>query len=422
MSFQMTERRVLMVAYHFPPLAGSSGIQRTLRFTRDLPAFGWQPIILSAHERAYGRTDQSSLGEVPDGTPVFRAQAFDAARHFSIFGRYPGALTRPDRVVSWWAGGLLTGLKVIRDFRPDAIWSTYPIATAHLIASSLQRRTGLTWIADFRDPMAHDGYPPDPPTWRSFKKVEERVFGAASFATFTTPGALRLYQSRYSDSSTSLQLLENGFDEEAFSRAECGPLESLSAPTLLHSGIVYPEWRDPETLFAALAHLRARGHLLAREFRVRFRAPVNGEFVRQRARRHGVEDALEILPPLSYPEALREMLSASALLVLQSSGCNDQIPAKAYEYLRAGRPILALVDLDGDTANLLHDFPNARVAPLDDVDRATAALANLLTMLAGGKAAPIDKTRIACFDRREQARRLAELLDCSTQRSTVTQD
>ena len=81
-------RRLLMIAYHFPPLAGSSGIQRTLRFVRHLPAFGWQPLVLSAHPRAYERTSNDLTEDIPAGTVVRRAFALDTARHLSLGGRY----------------------------------------------------------------------------------------------------------------------------------------------------------------------------------------------------------------------------------------------------------------------------------------------------------------------------------------------
>ena len=75
-----------MVAYHFPPLAGSSGIQRTLRFVQHLPALGWQPLVLTASPNAYERTSDDLLAEVPAGTVVRRAFALDTARHLQIGG------------------------------------------------------------------------------------------------------------------------------------------------------------------------------------------------------------------------------------------------------------------------------------------------------------------------------------------------
>ena len=76
-----------MVAYHFPPLAGSSGIQRTLRFVQHLPSFGWQPLVLTADTRAYERTSPDLQEALPPGTVVERAFALDTARHLSIGGR-----------------------------------------------------------------------------------------------------------------------------------------------------------------------------------------------------------------------------------------------------------------------------------------------------------------------------------------------
>ena len=94
-------KRVLMIAYHFPPLAGSSGIQRTLRFVQHLPAFGWEPSVLTADPRAYERTSDDLDAEVPPEVPVVCAFALDTARHLSVAGRYPGFLARPDRWLTW---------------------------------------------------------------------------------------------------------------------------------------------------------------------------------------------------------------------------------------------------------------------------------------------------------------------------------
>ena len=114
---------VLMIAYHFPPLAGSSGIQRTLRFVQQLPTLGWQPLVLTTQLRAYERVSNDLLRDVPPQTPVRRAFALDAARHMSVGGRYVGATARPDRWASWQFDGVRQGLKLIKEFRPRAIWS-----------------------------------------------------------------------------------------------------------------------------------------------------------------------------------------------------------------------------------------------------------------------------------------------------------
>ena len=212
-------RRVLMVSFQFPPMAGSSGVQRALRFAQQLPALGWSPSVLTAHPRAHAHTGDDLLEEIPPELPVRRAFALDAARHLSIGGRYPGFLARPDRWHSWLLGAVPAGLRLIRQTRPDAIWSTYPIPTAHLVGYWLSRLSGLPWVADFRDPMAHDGYPADPVLWRSFAAVERKVFARAARCTFTTPGAARLYARRFPAAADRLRVIENGYSEAAFQQA-----------------------------------------------------------------------------------------------------------------------------------------------------------------------------------------------------------
>ena len=182
-------RKVLLIAFHFPPLAGSSGIQRTLRFVQHLPALGWQPLVLTASPRAYERTSDDLSADIPPGTVVRRAFALDTARHLSVGGRYVGAMARPDRWISWRFDAVRQGLALIRRHQPAAIWSTYPIATAHVIGAELQRRSGLPCIADFRDPMAQEGYPADALTWKQYNAIEGHALRTAAVSTFTTPGA-----------------------------------------------------------------------------------------------------------------------------------------------------------------------------------------------------------------------------------------
>lgn len=408
-------KRVLMIAYHFPPLAGSSGIQRTLRFVQHLPTFGWQPIVLSADPRAYERVSDDLTADIPPSTPVCRAFALDTARHLSLGGRYVGAWARPDRWVSWRFDAVRQGLRLIREHRPQAIWSTYPIATAHLIGAALARRSGLPWIADFRDPMAQDGYPADPRTWASFKRIEETAADSAALSVFSTAGALREYQRRYPHAAARMALLENGYDEGSFADVEHTPRrgEPLSpgALTLLHSGIVYPSERDPEPLFEAVRTLLASGRLAPQSLRLRFRAAVHDALLQRLAKQYGIEALVETLPSLPYREALEEMLRADALLVLQGNDCNDQVPAKVYEYLRAGRPVLCLADPPGDTAQVCSRAGLSDIAALEDSGAIAQALVAFLDKLAAGHAPRALPDVVAAASRRARCAQLALHLD-----------
>ncbi len=420
-------KRVLMVSFQFPPMAGSSGVQRALRFAQQLPAHGWSPSVLTAHPRVHEQTGDDLMAEVPSDLPVRRAFALDAARHLSVARRYPGMLARPDRWTSWLLGAIPSGLAMIRATRPSVIWSTYPIPSAHLIGYWLSRCSGLPWVADFRDPMAHDGYPADPVLWRSFAAVERRVFSRARRFTFTTPGAARLYAERFPAAADRLRVIENGYSEDAFQQAQAlvardgaidGPstsqrsTQAANAPlTLLHSGIVYPDWRSPVHVFRALSAAKAEGAIDASRLRVRFRAPSHADFVLALARTHQVDDLIEVLPPLPYAEALAEMLRADALLLLQSKDCNDQIPAKAYEYLRARRPILTLADPAGDTAQLMRRAGLPHQAALEDGEGVARVLRAFVSALQQGTAVRPDEAVIASASREARTEALARVLD-----------
>jgi glycosyltransferase involved in cell wall biosynthesis len=397
--------RVLMVAFHFPPQRGSSGIQRTLRFARYLPEFGWEPHVLTAHTHAYEQTDESA--EMLPTVAVHRAFAFDASRDFSVRGRYPSMLARPDRWVSWWLCAVPLGVALIRRLRPDVLWSTYPIATAHLIGHTLARLSGVPWVADFRDPMAQDGYPSDAGTWRAFKRIEADTVQRAAASVFTSPGAADEYRSRYPSHADRICVIENGYDHEMFENLR-GPATPRATPVLLHSGIVYPSERDPTALFRALRLLRDRGIASPGAFIIRFRGPVHDAFVRQLAASFGVADLIEIGAMLPYREALTEMLEADALLVLQAANCNQQIPAKVYEYLRAGRAVIGLADPVGDTAGVLRAAGIRHIAALENAEAIAETLKAFVEDLSAGRAAVPDQLYALQGSRRARTSQLAE--------------
>lgn len=406
-------RRVLLIAFHYPPMHGSSGLQRTYRFAQYLGEFGWQPAVLSIDPRAYPATSTSASDL--DDVDVCRAFGVDSARHLSLFGRYPGFIARPDRWVSWWLGGVFRGLQLIRSFRPDVLWSTYPIATAHLIGHTLARRSGLPWVADFRDPMAHDGYPEDAATWQSFLRVEQKVFSAATAATFTTAGAEAFYRQRYPATATQFHQIENGYDEDAFTAAESRLPAARAAEdgriVLLHSGIVYPQWRNPQMLFRAIRRLADEGHPAVQRLCVRFRSAAHDEFVAQLAREEKVSNFMEILPNVDYIQALTEMMMVEGLLLLQNAECNAQVPAKFYEYLRAGKPILALTDMQGDTAGLLRGHTGHQLADLASADDIKRALAAWLDALPEGGVRSVPAPSVVACSRRARTGQLAAVLN-----------
>lgn len=405
-------KRVLLIAFHYPPVSVSSGLQRTLSFSRYLPENGWLPAVLTAHPRSYLRTSDDQLGDVPSEVRVKRAFAIDSSRHLAFRGRYFGLLALPDQWVSWWLGAVVSGLGMIREFRPDVIWSTYPIATSHLIGLSLARLTGLPWVADFRDLMLEDDYPTEAKKRWLHRFIESHAMARCQRAVFVTPGALRQYRSRYqSVEAERFAVIPNGFDDEIVANLpEPAPVEE-DALTFVHAGIIYPDIRDPRFFFEAIARLRDKSAPGIAKMRVKLRGTSHDEAIGALVQEFSLQDVVSILPPVTYREALAEMRDSDALLVFQGSDCNDQIPAKVYEYLALERPIFALTDRAGDTAAFLAEVGVGTIAPLDDADRIEAELAGFLTMLEEGRAPVAPSAEIARHSRRARSAELAGVLD-----------
>lgn len=409
-------RTVLLIAFHFPPIHGSSGVQRTLRFASYLPRYGWRPIVLTITPSAYEKKSGGAGNELPDSVTVHRALGFDAARQLSIRGRYWRALALPDRWGTWRFAASRKALHLIRKERINAIWSTFPIASAHSIGLDVARRTDLPWIAEFRDPMWQGDYPHDPATNFVWKRMEHDIFDRANAVVVTTPGAADVYASRFPTyPAERLTVIQNGYDDDAFLRALASGGGAPRAPSgpavLLHSGIVYRSERDPTHLFAAIARLKKSGCLTASRFQLLLRASGDDVGFGRDVARLGIDDIVKVEPAIGYLAALREMLSVDGLLVLQASNCNAQIPAKLYEYLRAGRPIVALTDPVGDTARTLQAVGTGILARLDSVDDIEKALRQFIAEVRSGTwRRPLPGT-VAAFSRQAQTGQLARLLD-----------
>lgn len=405
---------VLMVGFHFPPCSLSSGHLRLLAFSRYLPEFGWNPIILSATGCAYEKMDPSSVSAIPAGIQVHRAFGLDTKRHLGIHGRYLSILARPDRWVSWWPAAVLSGLRLIRKHDVRAIWSTYPIMTAHCVAYSLSRLTGIPWIADFRDPVSSSVAGKDRATVENQLRWERRVISRAACSVFTTPGAARNCGKRYPAARQANQIatIPNGFDEADFNDLRCVAEAGSRLPLhFVHAGTLYPDGRNPLPFFKALANLKRSGAFKDRGIRVTLRASGAENLYAPMLEHQGLADVVTLAPFLPYKESLAEQAAADGLLLFQGREYDHQVPAKLYEYLRLGRPIFALVGEQGDTASVLDSVARSVSAPPDDEAAIATSFAKFVEYIRDGVFASMPVEDIGRFSRRHTAERLAELLD-----------
>lgn len=414
-------KKALLIGYHFPPLIGSSGLQRLLSNVRLLPDWGWDPVVLSVNERAYEDTSDGQLADIPSDIVVKRAFAVDTRKHLSLGGRYLKFMALPDPWVSWCLGGFFSGMNLVRKYRPKVLWTTYPIASAHLLGLLLCKLTGLPWVADFRDSMTEDHYPADKTKRKVYRWIEKQTVYACSKAVFTTPSTVDMYRKRYPDiPSDRWALIPNGYDGGIFDEVETA-LENASMvdvspgiktpKILLHSGLIYPSERDPRHFFEALAKLKREGLIDSSRVCVRLRASGHEHIFQPMLQAHDIEDLVELLPGISYREALAEVMRSDGLLILQASSCNHQVPAKVYEYFRAQRPILGLTDDKGDTARVMKEAGFSGMAPLDNPESIAEALLDFLIHLESGEAVVATSEAVRNSSRAHSVKTLADIFD-----------
>lgn len=427
-------RSVLVVAYDFPPHA-AIGTMRTLRLVRHLDRVGWNVRVLTGDPSTYLSStpvDDALLARVPVSVEVIRAGALRRSRPASA--GYPsgtGAATRsaaaprkrrrwpqsivrakayldaasaiPDREAAWWLPAVLAGLRAHRQGPPDLIFSSAPPWTGQLVAGALAARLKCPWVADFRDPWARLPWRENRPwiTRRAAQLFEGITVRRAAAVVFTTRAILDSVAAHHDRAlATKYHVVPNGCEVDEFRQL------GRSAPdgrfVLLHAGSLYGG-RDPRPLMRAIATVVRTGVIDPNHFRLRLigTLALDGMDLEKTREELGLREVVEIVSRMPRRDSLSEMMAASALLLVQP-GHPMSIPAKAYEYLATGRPILAIAD-EGETATLIRKSGAGLVVPGGDEDQMVRALTQLVEGTAGLR--PADPT---WFD---GERRAAEIVD-----------
>ena len=363
-------KSIIFVSFHFPPIQASSGVLRILSFVKYFAAKGWAVTVVTARAFAYDDVNPRNIEAIPSKVTVRRAWSLNTRKHLSFRGRYPGLLAIPDNWVTWIPFAYVaTAIRIVAN-RPSAVVTTYPIASCHVVGWLVKLTFGIPWIVDFRDPMLQDNYPRGRALRWAYATIERHAVERADMIVVTTPGTKRLMLHRYPELVPRLRVIENGVDLDIFEQAK-GQSETQTVPLseraiLLHSGIVYPSERDPTNLFLALARAKSEGIISGQSFELRLRGCRHEQMFGDEIRSLNIGDLVSILPPMSYEEAAKEILGADALLVLQAANCDDQVPAKVYEYLFANKPILGLTNPAGDTGAVLQTAGIEDMARLED--------------------------------------------------------
>ena len=435
-------RSILVVAYDFPPHA-AIGTMRTLRLVRHLVRRGWKVSVLTGDPRTYlpsTPVDDALMSRVPESVQVIRAaamrkvqappkpQAAGASAPKPVEAaprkhRWPAAIVRakayvetsmavPDRESAWWLPAVRAGLRHCKAERPDVIFSSAPPWTGQLVAAAIAARVKAPWVADFRDPWARLPWRESRP-WiprRAAQWFEDMSVRRAAAVVFTTRGILDNVAAHHDRSlAAKYHVVPNGCEIDEFADLRRG--ESLDAAggdtpfVLLHAGSLYGG-RDPRPLLRAIAAAIRSGLIDPARFRLRLLGTMalDGVNLTNTCAELGLAEIVQMVPRIPRHQSLAEMMAASALLLVQP-GHPLSIPAKAYEYLATGRPVLAIAD-DGETANLIRTSGAGLVVSGND----EAGMAQALGQLVSGTAnvRPADPI---WFDGEQRAAEVAELFD-----------
>jgi hypothetical protein len=175
--------------------------------------------------------------------------------------------------------------------------------------------------------------------------------------------------------------------------------------------LLYQNVRNPEKFFRAVAELVQEGEINGSSVNITLRASGNEQMYQKQVHEYGLDEIVKLEPPIGYKAALAEMLRADGLLIFQASSCNHQIPAKVYEYLYAGRPILGITDPQGDTGRLLSGLGIEHVVALEDMASIKSGVLGFVRAIEAGSIRLPDESVVRGLSRRAHAADLARLLD-----------
>jgi glycosyltransferase involved in cell wall biosynthesis len=415
-------KHLLVVAFHYPPDNSSTGVLRTLKFTRYLLGHGWHSTVLTVPEDLYRNRDEHLLHQVPPQVKVVRAPCRDVRDQWGIRGIYPGFLAVPDRYGSWRRPAVRAGLEIVARAEMDALYTTYPIPSAHLIGLRLKRKTGLPWIADFRDPWAGGGG--HGLRYRVESWLEGTVVREADLILANTEVAREDFLARYPRlAPEKFVTLPNGYDEEDFPPELCQ--QPATQPfTIVYPGSIDPLNRSPLPLIEAIGQLLRGGQMSRHDVRLHFLgagAALRQPWFTDAVRAAGLGNIVSgVEGRIPYAESLKVLAGAGLLVVLNEPlGAAREtelgysrlmVPAKVYEYLRLGRPFLALCG-EGAVPRLLGQLDAGWWCPPADIDGIARRILAAKVLHERDEGLAIAPDKIAAFERRALTAKLASLLD-----------
>ena len=394
-------KRVLIITYYWPP-SGGSGVQRWLKMSKYLPEYGWQPVIYTTENAEYPIVDPSLEKDVCPEAEVIRrpiTEPYGFYKKFlgikkeetvkmgfieekekkkgwkanlSLWVR--GNLFIPD-ARRWWVKPSVKYLKsYLKDHPVDAIISTGPPHSMHLIAMKLKEALGIPWIADFRDPWTEIDYYKDLHlTRRSNRKhhrLEHEVLTKADKVVTVAPdGARRLGRL----GNRNVRVIYNGFDRDDDSTITVTPSEQF---TITYLGVL-SKIQNPEKLWEVTGELVKENESFARDLKINMIGQIDSSVVHS-IEAQGLSNFVSYSPYIPHSEVSAVHRSSTLLLLLLMPDSEPRskglLTGKLFEYMASGRPILCIGPEDGDAARILKETRAGQTVSFGDKEKIKSTL------------------------------------------------
>ena len=406
-----------MIAYKFPDVIQPGGSVRLEKLLKYLPE-SWRPVVLSVqvpeealvdavHTGSDVHRTRSHYGAFARAYRAMHLEAGSVARRkgIDLVRRLKNLFLVPDDVVLWWPRAWPRASKLIREHRIDLVFSSGPPYSCLLLGALVAKRAGLPFIADLRDDWAGNPLAGRRNLTQSLTEfpMERWMIKRSSRIVHVTEASLELYHRRYPDRAARMALIRNGYDEADFEDWEPQPAEEKGF-LIVHTGSL-KQGRSPEPLLQAMALLGERNAVF-RQVRFRQVGTTHREYV-EMATKLGLEPQVTWTERLERKDALAVARGAGGLLLLPTQTADTAIPGKAYEYLRAMKPILA-ISRPNESTRFLEQFSGVTLVRPEDVGAIADAVASWLTE---PRPTTPNIEQVRPYSRQKQAEQMAGLFD-----------
>lgn len=343
----MDNRNVLVISFYFPPM-GLSGVQRTLKFVKYLPEFGWNPLVLTTSPKSYYAFDEELQQEIDESTvKIFRTgtqskrkvRGFPSNYVLQNVGRYIASFfLQPDTKIKWKKKAIELGKRILSQNNVDVIFATAPPFTSFLVAKELSDEFGIPFVVDYRDVWVDNPFHFYPTLFHKMyvRKLEESILKQASRIIVTFRGTKDVLLTKYPFlRSEEVVIIPHGFDEKDFNLSE-NIRPDPKKFVVTHSGL-FQDNRSPKYFLKAFSKfLEARNDGFSKE--AWFVGIMRKSHIRL-IRRFRLESNVKLFGYQPHSQVVR-LLKMSNLLWLMFED-NVRSPGKLYEYFGARKPVLA---------------------------------------------------------------------------------